>query len=81
MSPVGAFGPFFIVLILLWLGMITWWIITIVEIAKADFEKDDKTTWLLLVILLGLIGIIIYYAIGRSTRVEKNDINTLDDPF
>jgi len=36
------------------------WIKTIVEIATSKFIDDSKSTWLLIVILLGGLGMIVY---------------------
>lgn len=51
--------------ILLFLGLGIWWLVTIIEIAKGSFENsNDKIVWLLIVILLGILGLIIYKAAG-----------------
>ncbi|MBL0358706.1 MAG: PLDc N-terminal domain-containing protein [Chitinophagaceae bacterium] len=52
------------------LAYLVFWIKTIVEIATAKFNDDSsKLVWLLVVILLGLIGMVLYYIIGRKKRV------------
>lgn len=38
------------------------WILMLIDCVKRDFEKpDDKTIWVLVVVLAGWIGAIIYY--------------------
>ena len=46
------------------------WIYTIVDIVKSKFQDDTtKIIWLLVVILLGFLGSIIYWIFGRSGRI------------
>ncbi len=65
----AIFSSFFILFFLIWffvLGIIllslVFWILMIVDLTKRKFEKEnDKVTWLLIVLLTGAIGAIIYY--------------------
>lgn len=41
-------------------------VIAIVELLKSNRDVGTKLLWILLIILLPLIGMILYYAIGRS---------------
>ena len=42
----------------------------IVEIAKSEFkQKDQQIIWLLVTILMGFVGALIYYFAGRSSRI------------
>ncbi|MBU1200875.1 MAG: PLDc N-terminal domain-containing protein [Nanoarchaeota archaeon] len=44
------------------IGCFVFWILMIVDVAKREFPKqDDKTVWILIVALTGVIGAIIYY--------------------
>ena len=64
-----VFGLFGILFSLIWLvffgamiAAMVFWILMIVDVVKRDFPKqDDKTVWILIVILAGIIGAIIYY--------------------
>ena len=59
-----------IILILVALGYLFIWIKTIVEIAKSRFtDETSRIIWLLVVAFCGLIGMILYYAIGRKNRI------------
>ncbi|MFT5819724.1 MAG: putative membrane protein [Crocinitomix sp.] len=64
-------GQIFLILIVLVIFAL--WIKTIIEIANSTFTDNNKTIWLLVVILVGWIGMIIYYAAGRSQRIIKQD--------
>ena len=78
----GMLGPVQLFIILLFLGIIALWIKTIIEISNSKFADNSKTTWLLVVILLGGLGLIIYYAAGRSQRItEVDDYQDIIDDY
>ncbi len=53
------------ILILIFLPLFIWWIITIIQIARGRFEGDNtKLVWLLIVLLLGILGLLIYKVAG-----------------
>jgi len=53
------------------------WIKSIVEIAKSKFtDSTQQVLWLLVVILCGVIGLILYYAIGRKNRISSSEIGS-----
>ena len=55
------------------LAAFIFWIMTVVEIATSDFSyQSSKLTWLLISILLGVLGAIIYRIAGRKYRIPKN---------
>lgn len=42
----------------------------IIDILKSKFKGEyDKLLWILLVIFLGIIGVILYYFIGRKNKI------------
>ena len=48
------------------------WLKMIIEIATNEFEnKAAKISWLLIAIFLGFIGALIYYFVGRDSRIQK----------
>jgi FtsH-binding integral membrane protein len=53
------------------LGLMIW---AVVDIAKSEFPGNGKLIWLLVVLLAGLIGIIIYFAVGRSQKIPKDQM-------
>ena len=72
------FSSFFLLFFLIWffiLGAaifgIVFWIVMIIDVARRNFTKEnDRTTWLLIVLLTGVIGAIIYYI--EIKRKNKN---------
>ncbi len=67
----GFFGFLFAVLII---AFLIW---AIVDIVKRPWKNDtNKVIWLLIVILLGLVGIVVYAILRKTEYVElirKND--------
>ena len=52
-------------------GMI-FWIYMLVDVAKREFPKpDDKTVWILVVALTGVIGALIYYFAIKRPASKK----------
>ena len=59
------------------LALIGFWIYTIVDIVKSKFQDETtKIIWLLVVILMGILGSLIYWIFGRSGKLiaEHNHI-------
>lgn len=47
------------------------WIIALIDILKSVFkDSNGKIIWLLLVIFLPVIGSILYFAIGKSQKIN-----------
>ncbi len=71
-------GGFFLVMIIIWLVCIVagilafiFWIFMIVDVAKRQFKQEnDKILWILVVILAGIIGALIYYFVIK--RPDKH---------
>lgn len=68
-------GPYEIVVILIIISIlaIPFWIISIIDILKSSFEGNSKIVWLLIVVLLGIPGIILYRVIGKNKKI-KNEV-------
>jgi len=48
------------------------WIGAIIDVATSTFKTPGtKTTWLLITILLGVVGGILYWIIGRNYKAGK----------
>jgi len=66
-------GPY--ELVVLWIIIsilaIPFWIISIIDILKSRFEGNGKIVWLLVVILLGVPGIILYRVIGKKKKINS----------
>lgn len=68
--PGGAEWILILLVLAMLLAFLGFWIYTIVDIAKSKFVDDTaKIVWLLVVVLTGIVGSIIYWIFGRSSRV------------
>ena len=58
----GLFWLFWLLMMVAIVGGMILWVLMIIDVAKREFKNpDDKTMWLLIVILTGIIGAVIYY--------------------
>jgi len=48
------------------------WVWALVDILRSEFVGLNKLIWLALVIFLPLIGVILYYFIGREQKLPSN---------
>jgi len=67
----AAVGGFLIIIwiigMLIGLAALIFWIWTIIDCAKRQFPGDnDKIIWLVVIIILGVLGSLIYLIAGRS---------------
>ncbi|MDD5285392.1 MAG: PLDc N-terminal domain-containing protein [Desulfuromonadaceae bacterium] len=52
------------------------WIFTIKDIVRSDYETEStKTAWILLVVFIPLIGMLLYYILGASQKINSNSYN------
>jgi len=73
MITLGVFsGAEVILMLLILLVTLVIPIIALVDILKSKFEGNNKIVWVLVVLFLGLLGVILYYFIGRKQRVQEN---------
>ena len=75
--PGGAEWILIIVALAFVLALIGFWIYKIVDIVKSNFQDETtKIIWLLVVVLIGILGSLIYWIFGRSGKVvaEHNHI-------
>lgn len=58
----GLFWLFWLIMMVAVVGGMVLWVLMIIDVAKREFKNpDDKTMWLLIVVLTGIIGAAIYY--------------------
>jgi len=63
----AGIGIFFVIWIIVWLAIwgfcLVFWILMLIDVIKRTNwkQESDKTLWLILVILLGVLGAVIYY--------------------
>lgn len=74
-AVIGGLIIFFVVLWIVIIGFaifsLVFWILMIVDVAKRNFKQEnDKIMWILIVILTGIIGALIYYFMVK--RKDKN---------
>lgn len=55
----------------IYIGVLIFWIWTLVDILKNDFEGSGKIVWLLVVFFLSLFGSLLYVLIGRKQKIIK----------
>jgi Tfp pilus assembly major pilin PilA len=48
------------------------WMVALVDIIRSDFTGNNKVIWLLIVLLVPLIGMILYFLIGKKQKIDKN---------
>ncbi|MCE2611798.1 PLDc N-terminal domain-containing protein [Flavobacteriaceae bacterium D16] len=60
---------FFILIFALFTLVLT--IVALVDILGNQFEGNDKLVWVLVVIFLGIIGVILYFAMGQRQKLPK----------
>jgi len=73
-----VFLPFLIVIFVIVIGFLALWIWAIIDCATNDYLKDnDKIVWILVVVLVGWVGAIIYYFVARKA-IAKNKYHPPD---
>lgn len=66
------FIVFWIVLMLAILAGTALWIWMIIDCARRDFARsDDKVIWILVIVLTGLIGSVIYYFVVKRKDTKE----------
>lgn len=75
MTAEVMFLPFIILLILLLVAIailaFIFWIWTIIDCAKRNFKNEtEKVVWILVIVLTGLIGSIIYYFVVMTSKKQ-----------
>jgi len=73
-----AAGGFILFFIVFWMAFVVlgilatiFWVFMIVDAAKRKFKNEsDKTLWILVVVLAGIIGAIVYYFVIK--RPDKH---------
>ncbi|WP_291965678.1 PLD nuclease N-terminal domain-containing protein [Maribacter sp.] len=47
------------------------WVYCLVDIVRHEFKNNSKTTWLLIVFFLPILGSVLYLSTGKSKRILK----------
>ena len=68
---IGAMGiaafSIFVLIAALFFGF---WIWALVDILKNEYTGSNKVIWLLLVLAVPLVGVILYFFIGRGQKIK-----------
>lgn len=47
------------------------WLWSLIDVIKSDFKgPNDKLIWILVVVLGGIIGSVIYFIVGRGNKIS-----------
>lgn len=60
---------FFAIMFALFTLVIT--IVALIDILGNEFKDNDKLIWVLVVIFLGILGAILYFAMGQKQKLPK----------
>lgn len=79
---VAAGMDFFVLLMLLFLAIamifvlvFIFWIFMIIDCAKRKFKDDtEKVVWILIIVLAGIIGAILYYFVVKAKGKKKQKL-------
>ncbi len=52
------------------LAIFVLWIWALIDLLKSEFTGYNKLIWLLVLIFLPLLGLILYYFIGRKQKIK-----------
>jgi hypothetical protein len=71
---IGGIGGLEIIFLLVpALVMFVLWLWAVVDIVRGNFtDPNQKIVWILIVIFIPFLGPILYFALGRSGRAQKN---------
>lgn len=65
------FSLFFLVIPLIVFGLIAFWVWMIVDcVTKESPQGNDRIVWLIIILLTGWIGALIYYFVRRPQRIR-----------
>jgi uncharacterized membrane protein len=67
----GSFGIFFAIMLLLGIAGFAVWIWALVDVVKvpddSSFRAGSKLIWVLVIVLTGVVGAIVYLIVGRPS--------------
>jgi len=61
--------------LLLFIAYMILWLRVLVDILKNEFTDNNKITWLLIVIFIPVIGMILYFFVGKKQKIIKGMAN------
>ena len=69
--PLAISSAFILFMILFGLFAAVLTIVALIDILCSEFKENDKLIWVLVVIFLGPLGAILYYAMGQQQKLPK----------
>ena len=70
--PLSLSSAFILFILLFGLFTAVLTIVALIDILGNEFNGNDKLIWVLVVIFLGPLGAILYYAMGQKQKLPKN---------
>lgn len=69
---------FYFVVFGLAISLLILWVLMLIDCIQRNFPKpDDKTVWILVVVLTGWIGALIYYFMVKRPADQRANVSTL----
>lgn len=75
--PMDVLGPMMSLGFMLVFGAVSlvgivFWIIALVDCTRKEFPGDNmKVVWILIIILAGWVGALVYWFVGRPTGIDQ----------
>lgn len=67
------FGSLFVVFIVAGLGLWIWALVDAIGVPNdSDYQSGTKLVWVLVIVLAGFIGAIVYFAVGRPDKGQRS---------
>jgi cytochrome bd-type quinol oxidase subunit 2 len=64
----GSFGGWEIVILAIMVGILAFWVWMIVDCVTHEKDANNRTPWLLVVVLAGIIGALLYCFVRKLPR-------------
>ena len=71
MSYLAFIGAWQWVIIILALSIFILPVIALIDILKSEFKGNNKLIWVIVVIFFSLIGVVLYFTIGRQQKIGR----------
>lgn len=66
-----GFGVHELIIVLIVMSLMAgpFWVFAILDILRGRFRENGRTIWLLVVVILGIPGIILYWTMGKRRKI------------
>jgi hypothetical protein len=62
-----------LLIIFFFLTPIILWVAALIDLLTSKFQGSNKIVWLIVIIFLPVLGVILYFIIGRGQKISKNN--------